>query len=244
MAARCLCTDPGISDGPSMSKPAIKTELPRYVGYAEIAEETGIERHTIQRLMKAGKFPKPDLLPTKENKWRVTVINSWLEQRNAEQISRLNERAKSDPAKLKPDQLVDAHRALAARLAEAQGIKVEPDAILGFTYQLTDEQRLAVANDAAAQQRQLITGIVDRLDGLHFVEALILQRAFLPPLRRFADEALVHIGIQISMSDDEWREAGLLIVDRVINGEAFEPNTHPREVMDALVDDGVLSRGR
>lgn len=135
-----------------MSKPASNTELPRYVGYAEIAEETGIERHTIQRLMKAGKFPKPDLLPTKENKWRVTVIKSWLEQRNAEQISRLNERAMSDPAKLKPDQLADTHRALAARLAEAQGVKLDPNDVLGFTYRLTGEQS-AEAQKALAAQR-------------------------------------------------------------------------------------------
>ena len=224
-----------------MSKLASKSELPRYVGYAEIADATGIERHTIQRLMKANKFPRPDALPTKGNRWRLSVILEWLERRNAEQVARLSDSSMSDPAKLKPDQLVDTHRALAVRLAEAQGLKLDPDSVLGFTYQLTDEQRLIAANEVAAKQRDLVSGIVDRLDGLHFVEALILQRAFLAPLRRFADESLAQLGIQINMTDGEWREAGLLIVDRIINGDVFESATHPRDVMDALVSDGVLA---
>ena len=61
-----------------MSKAAIKAELPKYVGYAEIAEATGIDRRTIQRLRERGKFPKPDALPTKENRWRLTVVLDWL----------------------------------------------------------------------------------------------------------------------------------------------------------------------
>ena len=90
-----------------MSKAAIKVELPSYVGYAEIAEATGIDRRTIQRLMERGKFPKPDALPTKENRWRLSVVTNWLEQRNAEQLAALSDSAVTDPAKLKPDQIVD-----------------------------------------------------------------------------------------------------------------------------------------
>lgn len=59
-----------------MSQAAKKAELPKYVGYAEIAEATGIERYTIQWLMKRGKFPKSDALPTKENRWRLAVIEA------------------------------------------------------------------------------------------------------------------------------------------------------------------------
>lgn len=135
-----------------MSKPASKSELPKYVGYAEIAEATGIERHTIQRLMKAGKFPKPDALPTKENRWRLSVVHDWLEQRNTEQIAALNERATSDLTKLKPEQLADAHQALAARLATVQGLKLKPDDILGVCYRPTSEQIAAAQSSMAAQR--------------------------------------------------------------------------------------------
>lgn len=225
-----------------MTKAALKTELPRYVGYAEIAEATGIDRRTLQRLIARGNFPKPDALPTKENRWRLEVIAEWLEKRNARQTAALSDLAVTDPAKLKPDQVVDALQQLGARFASIHGQPVAPESVVGVTYQLTDEQRLVVAHEAAAKQRELIEGIVDRLGGLHFVEALMLQRAFLPPLRRFADEGLKQFGIDINMSDAEWREVGLLLVDRVINGDVIEPSTHPREVVETLANDGVLAK--
>ncbi len=227
-----------------MTKAAPNTELPWYVGYAEIAEKTGVDRRTIQREMARGNFPKPDALPTKENRWRLEVIADWLAKRNAAQIAALSDVAVTDPAKLKPEQVVDALEALASRFIALHGEQVQPGDVLSVGVQrpLTDEQRSAIAHNADAKQRELIEGIVDRLDGLHFVEALMLQRAFLPPLRRFADEGLKQLGIEISMSDSEWREAGLLLVDRITNGETLPANTHPREVVEALADDGVLKR--
>ena len=82
---------------------------------------------------------------------------------------------------------------------------------------------------------------VAAIDDLHIVEAMMLQRAFLPPLRRFADEGLKQLGIDIAMTDTEWHEAGMLIVERMVNGETLAANTHPRDVVLALADDGVLS---
>ena len=227
-----------------MSKAAPKIELPRYVGYAEIAEATGIDRRTIQRLMERGKFPKPDALPTKENRWRLSVVADWLEQRSAEQLAALSDSAVTDPAKLKPEQVVDALEALASRFIALHGEQVQPGDVLsvGVQRQLTDEQRSAIAHNAAAEQRELVAGIVDRLDGLHYVEALMLQRAFLPPLRRFADAALTQLGIEISMTDAEYRAAAMLIVERMINGETLPAETHPLGVIETLTEDGVLRR--
>ena len=218
----------------------MKTELPKYVGYAEIADATGIERHTIQRLMRRGKFPKPDALPTKENRWRLSVVADWLDERKAD----LAKSAATDPSKLKPDEVSVALEALATRFLGLHNEPLAPGDVLsvGVQRQLTDEQRAAIAHNAAAEQRSLIEGIVDRLDGLHYVEALMLQRAFLPPLRRFADAALTQLGIEINMTDAEWREAAMLIVERMVNGETLPAGGHPREVVEALANDGVLGR--
>ncbi len=225
-----------------MSRVVAKTELPRYVGYAEIAEATGIEKHTIQRLMKAGKFPKPDALPTKGNRWRLSVVTAWLEQRNAEQIAALSDSAVTDPAKLKPEQLADTLQILGARLASLHGDQVAPEDIVGVTRRLTpDEERMVLQRNADAQ-REMIEGVLQRLDGLHVVEALILQRAYLAPLARHADDLLKHFGLDISLTPDEWRQAGWLIAQRVFNGEAFAPETHPRDAAESLATDGVLSR--
>lgn len=171
-----------------MSKPASKTELPRYIGYAEIAEATGVERHTIQRLIKVGKFPRPDALPTKENRWRLSVILEWLEQRNAQQIARLTDSSVSDPTKLKPDQLVDAHRALAVRLAKAQGVDIDPDAVIGFTYRPTDQEAAAARSELAAQQAALLAAQFnmwgDLFAALDCERAMVVANWLFPALRK------------------------------------------------------------
>lgn len=105
-----------------MQKPIRPTELPRYVGYAEIEETTGIDKRQIQRLMVQGKFPRPDGIPTKENRWRLTVILEWLEARNAREIADIQTLAQTDPAKLKPEQVAPAIGELVKQFARQRGI--------------------------------------------------------------------------------------------------------------------------
>ena len=156
---------------------------------------------------------------------------------------RLVKLAVTNPSAIRDENLPDALEALATRFLGLHNEPLSPGDVLSVGVQrpLTDEQRAAIAHNADTKQRESIEGILANLDGLHIVEAMILQRAFLPPLRRFADEGLKHLGINITMTDGEWREAALLIVDRVVNGETLAPNMHPREVIETLADDGVLA---
>ena len=114
-----------------------RTELPRYVGYVEIAEATGLDRRQIQRLMARGKFPKPDGIPTKENRWRLSVIVEWLEQRNADQIAAISDSAVTDPAKLKAEQLEDVLSGAAIELARRAGIELPAGSFVSVNAPLT-----------------------------------------------------------------------------------------------------------
>ena len=244
VTAGCLALRPGRESVTvtAMAKTAARAELPRYVGYAEIAEATGIDKRQIQREMARGKFPKPDALPTKENRWRLSVVLAWLEQRNAEQIANLSDLAVTDPAKLKPEQLGDALQALGARLASLHGQQIAADDVVGITYKLSDEQRAAIAHNAAAEQRELIEESLKRLEAMHSIEALLLVRSFLPQLAPFADSLLKHMNLDIYMSKEDWAEIGWRLVDRIVNGETLPEQMRPRDMVEALADDGVLSR--
>lgn len=218
-----------------------RDELPKLVGYREIFERFGLTRRQLERMQRDGRFPLAMRL-TGENgnkrAWPLEQVLAWYD----EQRAGLVKLAVTNPSAIKDDQVPDALQALGARLASLHGQEIATDDVVGITYKLTDEQRAAIAHNAAAEQRELIEGILERLDGLHIIEALILQRAYLAPLRTLAEDCLRQFGVEISMTDDEWSEAGWLIVDRIVNGKTIASSVHPREVVEALADDGVLSR--
>ena len=205
-----------------MSQAAKKAdELPRYVGYAEIAERTRIERHTIQRLMKAGKFPKPDPLPTKSNVWRLSVVLDWLEKRHAEQIAALSDSAVTDPAKLNADQVADTLQNLSARFAAIHGLDVAPDDIVGFTYRLTEEQRDALA----AQSGQTTSSFCETFGRLDPIRALIVVGGLMPVLRSIVDSFLSNmVGVRPGESHEELRDLAVDILCQSMEGEFVGPD--------------------
>ena len=205
-----------------MIRAATKTELPKYVGYAEIAEATGIDRRTIQRLMERGKFPKPDALPTKENRWRLSVVTDWLEQRNAEQLAALSDSAVTDPAKLKPDQIVDTLRVLSARFAAINGQEIAADDILGFTYRLNDEQREALG----AQANSTAVTFCETFGRLDEVRALLVVGGLMPVLRPLVDSCLAaKFGVRPGESHDELRDLAVDILCQSMEGEFVGPKS-------------------
>jgi len=207
-----------------MTRAAAKTELPRYVGYSEIAEATGIEKHTIQRLMKAGKFPKPDALPTKANRWRLSVVTTWLEQRNAEQIATLNDSAETDPSKLRDDQVGDAIQALGARLASLHGDKIAPEDIVGVTRKLTNDEREALQRNADAQLQERYDAIADAFARLDVIRAWLVVAGLLPSLRPAADRFLETIaGLRPAETPEEMRALAIDILDQALDGNFVNP---------------------
>jgi len=121
----------------SKANAAALSELPRYVGYVEIAEATGLDRRQIQRLMAQSKFPRPDGIPTKENRWRLSVIVDWLEQRNAEQIAAISDRAVTDPSKLEPEQLEDVLSGALTELARRAGVELPSGSLVSVNVPVT-----------------------------------------------------------------------------------------------------------
>jgi predicted DNA-binding transcriptional regulator AlpA len=196
-----------------MTNAAAQSELPKYVGYAEIAAATGMDKRQIQRLMARGKFPKPDGIPTKENRWRLSVILEWLAARNAEQIAAISDLAVTDPAKLKPEQLEEALSGAAAELARRAGIDLPPGSHVSVNVPLTAEQtekRLSAANGALA----------DAFGRLDVTRGCLVVGGLIPALRPITDGMLENMhGMKPSETQSELRALAVDILDQAITGE-------------------------
>ncbi len=59
---------------------------PRRIGIAELEQRLGIDRSTIWRWYRAGKFPEPEYL-TDRRTWRLEVVEAWEQERLARPAS-------------------------------------------------------------------------------------------------------------------------------------------------------------
>lgn len=177
-----------------------RNDLPRYVGYAEIAESAGIDKRQIQRMMAAGRFPKPDNIPTKENRWRHSVIEEWLKKRNAEQLAALDRLAETDPSKLKPEQLENAALSFLKELAKRRGLEVPDDAWLDVRVH-HPESDPTDANWHTADLPKLAAMFRE----LHQIKSMMLARESDPKLAEIIDPIFALLGIRAVMTADEWR---------------------------------------
>jgi hypothetical protein len=121
-------------------------------------------KRQIQRLMARGKFPKPDGIPTEENRWRLSVIVDWLEQRNADQITAISDRAVTDPAKLKPEQLNAVLSSAFNEWAHRSGASIEDGSAIVAVPPSAHAQAAQCASDASDQGAQLLADAFARLD--------------------------------------------------------------------------------
>ena len=210
---------------------------------AEVAQFMGYSLATLKREIERGNFPRSSRLSPNRVGWPLSVVKAEKARRDRHAIEQIEKVAVSDPAQLPDDALADALPSLLSRhLSTVTGKPVTPDEIDGVTLKLTDAQRADVAASAAEQQQALLGGIADRLHELNPIEALMLARAFLAPLRGVADDVLRQFGVPMTMSDDDWRSAALVIVERVINGDTIDKTAPPQEAAAALVKAGVLKR--
>ncbi|MCC7251619.1 AlpA family phage regulatory protein [Hyphomicrobium sp.] len=179
---------------------AARTELPRYVGYVEIAEATGLDRRQIQRLMARGKFPKPDGIPTKENRWRLAVIVEWLEQRNADQIAAISDRAVTDPTTLKAEQLQDVISDAATELARRAGVALPTGSFVSVNVPLTA--------DAFAQLEQ--------------VPAMLVAAGLMPVLLPIAQHLCGdHADALLGGTDEDRRAVAIGILNQQLADDAL-----------------------
>ncbi len=203
---------------------AAPLELPKYVGYVEIAETTGMDKRQIQRLMACGKFPKPDGIPTKENRWRLSVIRDWLEQRNADQIAAISDRAVTDPSKLKPEELGTALSNAAAEWARRNGLDLPPGSYVSINTPLTDEQLAAVQRTAAQDREESVRALTDAFARLDPVRGWLVVGGLIPALRPVADRFLEKMnGVPPTETQDELRALAIDILDQAMRGEFVEP---------------------
>jgi predicted DNA-binding transcriptional regulator AlpA len=220
-------------------------KLPRYVGQRAVAEMLGKSVRTLHRIRNDDpSFPKPVLNGKQQKAWRVGDIIAWDDARRLAAQQGLVASAVTSPDAIPDDDVSSALEALAARFIALHGEQVAPGDVLsvGIQRQLTDEERAAIAHNAAAKQRELVESGLKRLESMNSIEALLLVRSYLPQLGPFADVFLKRVGLDINMTKEDWIETGWCLVDRVVNAETIAESAMPREVLEALADDGVLSR--
>jgi predicted DNA-binding transcriptional regulator AlpA len=207
-----------------MSNAVARAELPRYVGYVEIAEATGMDKRQIQRLMARGKFPKPDGIPTKENRWRLSVLLEWLAARNAEQMAAISDLAVTDPAQLKPEQLDAALSSVFTEWARRKGHDLPDGALVTVIAPPTDEQRAAVQRTAAEEAEKSSKALTDAFARLDQVRGWLVVGGLIPTLRPAADRFLENmVGLAPTETQEELRALAIDILDQAIGGEFAGP---------------------
>ncbi len=90
--------------------------LPTYVGYAEVQKHLTLSRRTIEREVRAGKFPRPVQLASNRVGWRVETVLEWAAARDRDLVAS----AVATPAELTPDQIQEELHSLAADFLTTQ----------------------------------------------------------------------------------------------------------------------------
>lgn len=208
-------------------------DLPLVLGYEHLEKQLGRDKRTIQMWIAAGKFPKPMDLGKGKRGWALQDVLDWYDQGRKGLIAS----AVANPASIKANQVADAIAELGARLAG-----VDKSEVLGVTVKMTPEQHTEAVEHAKLHTQRIVGDLAASLKVVHLVEALILVRALLPkPLPEIAD-GMLHklLGKPIEMSETDWLAVATEIVGCLVDGVGAKPSTHPTEVVDALIANGVL----
>lgn len=207
-----------------MGKLAHEHQLPRYIGYSEIADATGMDKRQIQRLMAQGKFPRPDGIPTKENRWRLSVVNEWFALRNGEQMARLSELAVSDPSKLKPDELDDAFSNMASEWARRHDLSLPDGSYVSVNTPMTSEQNAAAQQAASEANERVASALFEALGKLDQVRGMVVMAGLVPSLLPIArhlcgDKADELLGV----TEEERHKVAVALIE-----ESFGRGEHER----------------
>lgn len=157
----------------AMATPA---DLPKLIGYAEIEDWYDIDKRTIQRRMREGKWPRP-MEGSGKNFWYLDDVLAALDGMRRGLIAA----AVCDPSKVKPEQLSDATFELAAKLT---GVPKD---------QLAIGQRLEGDTELDGFGRAMLPAMA-ALDRLDHRQAAIVVYGLVPALRPLMTELLRSMG--------------------------------------------------
>jgi predicted DNA-binding transcriptional regulator AlpA len=164
--------------------------LPRIVGYSEVVSALGVQRRTIERMVREKKFPAPIQLSSNRVGWRVNVVIDWLKEREARVLAF----SKEDLSGKDPQQLAEGTARLgAALLTGISGQLVKPEDIrLGRV--ATPAESDVIWKASWEHRHQIINTMFVDLD---FPEALIVVHALFPPLRTMTGEIAKRGGLSL-----------------------------------------------
>ncbi len=155
--------------------------LPKFVGYAEVGAALGVSRRTVERMVRAGIFPKPVQLAPNRVGWQVEAVEQWL----SDSGRRLEARAVSRPEDLEPDQLISEARKLIAQATVKQlGVAVDPDAIASINV----SRSMTMGEFQAAEVSEFAI-YSERFKDIDPQRAFILAAWLFPPIRPFFESA-------------------------------------------------------
>jgi len=189
--------------------------LPRLFTYEHLRITYGWNRRTIENAVRLGKLRRP-MMVGKRAAWTTKDIDEYLERLRGD----LEKLAVDSPDDVPPDRVAAAHRALAARLAGVMGLQIAPDAITGFTFQPTDEQRAA----AAAAAEAAAVDFCEMFGRLDTVRALLVAGGLMPILRPVVDQCLRQMkGVAPSETAEQLRDLAVDILLQARDGEFVGP---------------------
>ena len=178
--------------------------LPQFVGYREVCEALGYSRRTLERMVRAGTFPKPVQLAPNRVGWDVKVVEADLERRS----KGLAASAVADPENLSPEQAEDVMRELGAqRLSQLTGETIDPAQVeTNYWSDKTDyDTRLRlisrlreICNHFEPVRAQYVAAAV--------FEELRLQWAENESNKVLREPELLRKIASAALDDDDWRE--------------------------------------
>ena len=158
-------------------------ELPRLVGYAELAKVYGWQKRSLQRAVNAGKLRRPMIVAGGRAAWYDTDIKDYLARLGGE----LEAIAVSDPDKLLPEQIEDAAVELSARLmTNVLGEKVSADdVVIGAVKKLSPADAETVGY---TRWLGLWAAIEEHMSTLDHLQSLAVAYGLFPAMRPWLDD--------------------------------------------------------
>ncbi|MBU2580127.1 MAG: AlpA family phage regulatory protein [Alphaproteobacteria bacterium] len=178
---------------------------PALLGYKQLEQKLGLSRSSIERMVRAGTFPKPFKPTPNRRAWTLDAVDAWLKT----QHQGLVDVAVTDPNDLDPVDFAPAMKQLAARMLSTNLDRdVSPDQIRLFV------ERRATNEEATCARAEFLERFEVLCGGFEHDRALLVAASVFPAIREqlcadgaseifHAPERLRDLAID-ALDDDLW----------------------------------------
>lgn len=128
---------------------------PALLGYKQLEQKLGLSRSSIERMVRAGAFPKPFKPTPNRRAWTLEAVDAWLKSRHQSLV----EVAVADPNEIDPVDIEPAMKQLAAKMLSSDfGEDVSPEHIRLFVEKRATAEDVACARAEFLERFELLCG--------------------------------------------------------------------------------------